>query len=432
MAETIKKRIYCAIYTRKSTSEGLDQDFTSLDAQRESGENFIRSQKNEGWVLLSDKYDDGGFTGANIERPALQKLVSDIKDGRVNCVVVYKVDRLSRSLLDFVQLLQLFDESSVTFVSVTQAFNTNSSMGRLTLNILLSFGQFEREIISERVRDKMGAARKKGKYLGGVPMLGYDIDRVNHKLLINDKESVLVREIFGLYVKEQSLLAVTKVLNEKGCKTKKHISKAGNIIGDILFTKNTIQNILRSDLYIGKVKYQGQVYQGAHDRIVSDEVFAKVQEILTQNCQDHTGRKRSKSEGLLNRIIRCKTCDAAMFHTYSQKGKYRYRYYVCLNAQKRGYDACSTKSISAPVIEDAVLDSLRKMSKDITLDITNEPNAECIKIINDPVWDTIFPQEKRRILRLILKEVDYNGTTGAFGLTLSENGMRFLNKQIQG
>lgn len=409
-----KKRIYCAIYTRKSTSEGLDQDFTSLDAQRESCENYILSQKNEGWIPLPDKYDDGGFTGANMERPALQRLVSDIKSGKIDCVVVYKVDRLSRSLLDFVQILELFDKSSVVFVSITQHFNTNSSMGRLTLNILLSFAQFEREIISERVRDKMGAARKKGKYLGGVPMLGYDIDRVNHKILINEKEAALVREIFDLYIQEQSLLTVTKILNEKGYRTKKHISKPGNTIGDIPFTKNIAQNILRSILYIGKVKYQDQIYQGLHDRIISDEIFTKAQEILTRNGHDHTLEKRSKSEGLLNRILSCKACNTTMFHTYSQKGMYRYRYYVCLNAQKRGYAVCPTKSISAPIIENAVLDSLKKMDPDNVL----KDEAEAISLISSPNWDKLGFEEKRHTIRRIVKEIDYDAKSGALGLTL--------------
>jgi len=418
MKEGIKKRICCAIYTRKSTSEGLDQDFTSLDAQREACESYVQSQKNEGWISLPDKYDDGGFTGANIERPSLQKLITDIKRGKVNCVIVYKVDRLSRSLIDFIQLLELFDKSSVTFISVTQAFNTNSSMGRLTLNILLSFGQFEREIISERVRDKMGAARKKSKYLGGVPILGYDIDRVNHKLLVNEKEAALVREIFDLYIKEQSLLTVTKLLNERGYKTKRHISKPGNIIGDIPFKKTVIQTILRSVIYTGKVKYQGQIYHGLHERIVSDEIFAKAQDILFENNRNHAGQKRVKSEGLLNRILKCKACNVTMFHTYSRKGKYRYRYYVCLNAQKRGYDVCPTRSISASTIETAVIDSLRKM----TLNNAPEPIIESINLINSPDWDTLPFEEKRSNIRQVVKEVDYNVETGAVGLTLNDNG----------
>jgi len=194
------KKILCAIYTRVSTAEGLAQEFSSLDNQRESAESYIQSQKSEGWVVSAERYDDGGFTGANTDRPALQRLIDDIKEGKINCVVVYKVDRLSRSLLDFSQLLQFFDEHQVTFVSVTQHFNTNTSMGRLTLNILLSFAQFEREIISERTRDKMAAAKKKGRFIGGRPGLGYDIDPKTHKLVLNPAEAKVVRKIFELYL----------------------------------------------------------------------------------------------------------------------------------------------------------------------------------------------------------------------------------------
>ena len=185
----------CAIYTRVSTSEGLEKEFTSLDNQRESAESYIQSQKSQGWIALPDRYDDGGYTGANTDRPALQKLISYIKEAKINCVVVYKVDRLSRSLLDFSKLLEFFDQSKVTFVSVTQHFNTNSSMGRLTLNILLSFAQFEREIISERTRDKMGAARKKGKWIGGCVPFGYNLNKETHKLIVNPKEAEIVKEL---------------------------------------------------------------------------------------------------------------------------------------------------------------------------------------------------------------------------------------------
>jgi len=199
------KPVYCAIYTRKSTSEGLEKEFTTLDAQREAGESYIASQKSQGWITLSDEYNDGGFTGADTNRPALQKLINDVKLGKISCIVVYKVDRLSRSLLDFSRLLEFFDAHKVTFVSVTQHFNTESSMGRLTLNILLSFAQFEREMISERTRDKMAAARKKGKWTGGMPILGYDVDLEKHKLVINEQEAKLVRKIFKLYLEISSI-----------------------------------------------------------------------------------------------------------------------------------------------------------------------------------------------------------------------------------
>src|SRR3989338_3808279 len=214
------KEIRCAIYTRKSTSEGLDYDFTTHDNQRESAESYIQSQKSQGWTAIPEQYNDGGFTGANIDRPALQKLTEDIKGGKVDCVIVYKVDRLSRSLIDFVKLLQFFEESKVTFVSVTQHFNTQTSMGRLTLNILLSFAQFEREMISERTRDKMGAARRKGRWVGGRPALGYDLDKENHRILINPKEAELIHKIFHLYIQERSCMTVAKILNAEGHKTK--------------------------------------------------------------------------------------------------------------------------------------------------------------------------------------------------------------------
>ncbi|MBC8466011.1 recombinase family protein, partial [bacterium] len=208
--------IRCAIYTRKSTQEGLDMDFNSLDAQRESAELFINSQKGEGWVCLPERYDDGGFTGGNMERPAMKRLMGHIADGRIDCIVVYKVDRLSRSLLDFARIMETLDKHHISFVSVTQQFNTTHSMGRLTLNILLSFAQFEREIISERTRDKMTAARKKGKWIGGIPVLGYDIDSKGRCLVINEKEAIRVQSIYELYLEHQSLLSTAQELNRCG------------------------------------------------------------------------------------------------------------------------------------------------------------------------------------------------------------------------
>lgn len=273
------KRIRCAIYTRKSTSEGLDQEFTSLDAQRESAISYIASQKGEGWVALPDFYDDGGFTGANMERPALQKLINDIKLHKIDCVVVYKVDRLSRSLIDFARMLELFDKNNVTFVSVTQHFNTNNSMGRLTLNILLSFAQFEREIISERTKDKMAAARKKGKWLGGRAILGYNVDKENRALKINETEAALVRNIFDLYFRERSTLEVAHILNDKGYTTKRQAKKSGAHYGGNKFNRSDIWILLNNIIYTGKVRYAGQLYQGMHEPIISEEIFNKAQEI---------------------------------------------------------------------------------------------------------------------------------------------------------
>ncbi|MCC7184768.1 MAG: recombinase family protein, partial [Acidobacteria bacterium] len=224
-----KKTLRCAVYTRKSTEEGLEQEFNSLDAQRESAQAYIASQKNEGWVCLPDRYDDGGFTGGNMDRPAVQRMMKDIEAGKIDCVVVYKVDRLSRSLMDFARMMATFDDHKVSFVSVTQHFNTTHSMGRLTLNILLSFAQFEREIISERTRDKIAAARRKGKFAGGKPILGYDLlsNPTGSKLVVNDDEATRVRTIFELYLKNQALIPTVMELDKRGWTTKQWVCKAG-------------------------------------------------------------------------------------------------------------------------------------------------------------------------------------------------------------
>ena len=221
-------RFRCAVYTRKSTEDGLEQEFNSLDAQREAGEAFIASQRSEGWECLPQHYDDGGFTGGNMDRPALQRLLADIEAGKVDCVVVYKVDRLSRSLLDFARMMETFEKHHVSFVSVTQQFNTSTSMGRLVLNVLLSFAQFEREIISERTRDKIAAARRKGKWSGGMPLLGYDVDPRGSKLIVNEDEAARVRAIFELYLERQSMIATIEELDCRGWVNKRWTTRKGH------------------------------------------------------------------------------------------------------------------------------------------------------------------------------------------------------------
>jgi len=407
MEKAEKKKINCAIYTRVSTSEGLEQEFTSLDNQRESSESYIQSQKSEGWVLLPDRYDDGGFSGANTERPALQKLITDIKDGKINCVVVYKVDRLSRSLLDFSQLLEFFDQNNVTFVSVTQAFNTNTSMGRLTLNILLSFAQFEREIISERTRDKMGAAKKKGKWIGGRPGLGYDLDKVNHKLIVNKDEAKIVREIFDLYLEKRSLLSVAMALNDKNYKTKSYTAAKGNKFGGIKFKSTGVQLIVKNALYTGRVSYRGQLYPGEHERIVSDEIFKAAQEIIANNRRERKVAGTIKNMGLLNNILRCKACESTMYCVYSMKGKNKYNYYLCMNAQKRGYKNCPTCLVAAQVIENKFMEFIRKITKD--------PRIEA------KAWEVLTLEEKIPILKSIAKIAHYDGNNETLEIVLQNS-----------
>ena len=440
----MKTRIYCAIYTRKSTSEGLDSDFTSLDNQREAAESYINSQKSEGWVALPDKYDDGGYTGGNTDRPALQKLIADIKEGKVNCIIVYKVDRMSRSLLDFVRLLELFEKHNVAFVSVTQAFNTNNSMGRLTLNILLSFAQFEREIISERVKDKMGAGRKKGKWLGGPPILGYDIDSVNHKLLINQKEMPLVHEIFALYLEKKSLLKTTIELNNRSHRTKQFTSRAGIKHGGFKFTISSLKLVLKNPLYIGKIHYDGALYPGLHEAIISEDIFKKVEDLLKDNRVERLRWKNRKFQGLLNHILRCKVCDSIIFHTYSCRGDRRWRYYVCMNSQKRGDKNCPNRSINAQSIEDAVVDSLKNMERDDTLrkavlaeanfkeERISDHELKVALLVNSPIWEALVAQERHNVLRLLLKDIFYNKETEKLQLVLNPGGIKLLYRMQEG
>jgi len=356
--------VRCAIYTRKSTDEGLDQEFNSLDAQREAAEAYIASQRGGGWECIPDRYDDGGYTGGNMDRPALRRLVKDIEQGRVDCIVVYKVDRLSRSLLDFARIVETLEKHGVSFVSVTQQFNTTSSMGRLTLNILLSFAQFEREIIGERTRDKIAASRRKGKWTGGTPVLGYDVDPRGGRLLVNEDEAAQVRSIFDLYLERQSLIETIKELDARGWHNKRWTSKKGRERGGKPFNKNSLYNLLTNVIYLGKITLGKDVFEGEHPATVDGEVFSRVQALLHRNGTSGGKHVRNRFGALLKGLLRCAPCGCAMVHTHTKKGSRRYRYYVCLNAQKRGWHNCPSKSIPAQEIENFVVDQIRCIGKD--------------------------------------------------------------------
>ena len=356
--------IRCAIYTRKSTDEGLAQEFNSLDAQREACEAYIASQRHEGWTALPDRYDDGGFSGGSMDRPALEQLLSAIDRGQVDCVVVYKVDRLSRSLLDFSRIMGAFDKHGISFVSVTQQFNTTASLGRLTLNILLSFAQFEREIIAERTRDKMSAARRKGKWMGGCPVLGYDVDPRGGRLLVNEDEARRVRAIFDLYLERRSLMAVVGELNDRGWKTKQWVTMEAREHRGQPFTKAVLFRLLTNVIYTGQVNHKGTVYPGEHPAILDPEVWGHVDELLHNNGLTGGKELRNKHGALLRGLLFCEPCNKPMVHTYTVKGQRRYRYYVCLTAQQQGWKACPTKSVSANDIEQSVVEQIRSIGKD--------------------------------------------------------------------
>ncbi len=365
MTKSPAKMVRCAIYTRKSTDENLDLEFNSLDAQRESGEAYIASQKSEGWLCLPEKYDDGGYTGGNMERPALKRRMADVAAGKVDFIVVYKVDRLSRSLFDFASIIQTLDKHRVAFVSTTQQFNTTTSMGRLILNVLLSFAQFEREIISERTRDKIAATRRKGKWSGGYPILGYDVDPKGGRLLLNDGEAEKVRTIFKLYTQHEALVPVIKELDTRGWTNKRWKTKDGPERGGRPFDKVSLYKLLTNVLYAGMLTYKTEIIKAEHPAIVPAEMFERVQLLLQRNGRTGGAQVRNKYGALLRQMLICGSCNCAMTHHYTEKNKQNlYRYYVCSNAQKRGWHSCPTKSVSAPKIEQFVVDQVRKIAKD--------------------------------------------------------------------
>jgi site-specific DNA recombinase len=359
----------CAIYTRKSSEEGLDLDFNSLDAQRESAEAYIKSQAHEGWVCLSQRHDDGGFTGGNMERPGLKKLLVDIQAGQVDIVVVYKVDRLSRSLMDFSRIMETFDSQKVSFVSVTQHFNTTHSMGRLTLNILLSFAQFEREIIGERIRDKIAAQRRRGKWAGGKPVLGYDVDRsmAGAKLVVNAAEAEQAREIFDLYLRLGSLLPVVRELRTRGWVNKKWFTRAGQPKGGEEFDKETLHAFLNNPLYVGRSRQKDETFAGEHEALITADVWERVQQQLCANGRNGGVLVRNTHDALLKRLLWCKMCRRTMTYTFTKKCGRLYRYYTCTTAIAKGYDRCSAPSLPAGEVEKVVVGHIRTVVNDPTL-----------------------------------------------------------------
>ena len=351
-------RLRCAIYTRKSTEEGLDQEFNSLDAQREAAEAFIQSQRREGWIVLPEFYDDGGFTGGNMDRPALTRLLGAIEAGELDCVVVYKVDRLSRSLLDFTRMLGIFEKHQVSFVAVTQQFNTSTSLGRLTLNILLSFAQFERELIGERTRDKISAARRKGKWVGGYPVLGYDVDPAGGRLLVNEEEAERVRAIFALFEESGSLLLTLEEIERRGWRLKSWTRKTGQFRPGGPFALTSLRRLLTNILYTGAIRHKGQSYPGEHAAILAPGTWERVQSLIAHPAAYTHGRSRNKHLALLGGLLFCESCAARMVYSYSKKRDRKYPYYVCLNAQRKGWAVCPSKSLPARAIEESVLKRL--------------------------------------------------------------------------
>jgi DNA invertase Pin-like site-specific DNA recombinase len=315
---------HCAVYTRKSSEEGLEQDFNSLHAQREACEAFIRSQRGEGWRLIETAYDDGGLSGGTLERPALQRLFADIAQHQVETVVVYKVDRLTRSLMDFAKMVELFDRHGVTFVAVTQQFNTTTSMGRLTLNILLSFAQFEREVIGERVRDKIAASKKKGMWMGGVTPLGYATE--DRKLVIVPGEAETVRLIFRRYRELGSVRLLQQDLDEQGIRSKQRIYGNGSRAGGQPFSRGALYALLSNPVYIGEIAHKGARYPGQHEAILDRETWDSVQDQLRDGAPEQRGRATGPRSPLIGKVF--DEAGHRLTPSHATKAGRRYRYYV--------------------------------------------------------------------------------------------------------
>jgi site-specific DNA recombinase len=406
------KKIRCAVYTRKSSEEGLEMEFNSLDAQRESCEAYIASQRPEGWLPVHDRYDDGGFSGGNLERPALKRLLADIEAKRVDVVVVYKIDRLSRSLMDFSKLVEVFDRNAVTFVSVTQSFNTTTSMGRLTLNILLSFAQFEREVIGERIRDKFAASRKKGMWMGGVPPLGYDV--INRKLVINEKEADLVRHIFARFLKVGSATLLVKELNEAGQRTKSWVTQDGKAREGIPFNKNFLYKMLGNRVYLGEAVHKGVSNPGEHTPIIDQAIWDKLRSVMADNApRKRANAVRSQTPAPLKGLIHCSHCSRAMTPTSTRKKGRLYRYYTCMQAINSGHETCPVRSVAAGEIEAAVVNQVRSLLKAPEIRARAERLAHDVapKDLHaalerfDALWDQLFPAEQARILHLLVETI---------------------------
>ena len=377
MIAAARRSVRCAIYTRVSTESGLDQDFNSLDAQYDAAQAYIRSQAHAGWTLVRTRYDDGGFSGGSTDRPALQQLLDDIRAHRINVIVVYKVDRLTRSLADFAKLVELFDAHGVSFVSVTQQFNTTTSMGRLTLNVLLSFAQFEREVTSERIRDKIGASKRKGLWVGGVVPLGYQAK--DRKITIVAAEAKTVRHIFRRYLELGSLNHLLTDLRLTGIKTKLRPLSNGRTIGGIPFTRGSLAAFLRNRFYIGEVRYKGEVFPGEQTAILDRALFEAVQTKLDQQRTNHAKARQQSQSLLMGRIFDDR--GNRMTPSYTVKNAVRYRYYISATLiQGQPDKTAKLNRVPATEIEKLILSTLRKH---LASEPHNELEAEGPHSLND-------------------------------------------------
>jgi DNA invertase Pin-like site-specific DNA recombinase len=423
------RRLRCAIYTRKSSEEGLEQEFNSLHAQREACEAYIASQKSEGWALVRDQYDDGGISGGTLERPGLKQLLADIEDGLVDVVVVYKIDRLSRSLMDFSKLVEVFDRNGVTFVSVTQSFNTTTSMGRLTLNILLSFAQFEREVTAERIRDKVKASRMKGMWMGGYVPLGYDVR--DRKLVVNEQDAGSVRRIFDRFVEVGSATVLARELRREGVR-----NKQGTLID-----KGYLYRLLNNRVYRGEALHKGKAYPGEQDAIIDADRWDRVHAILQESPRKRANNSRAQTPALLKGLIFGEN-GAAMTPTSTKKGARLYRYYVSMDVIRNRETGEETGPMRLPagMVEDAVVTEVRRILQTpevvtqvlatLNRDSGGASEADAIAALHEfkALWSQLFPAEQARIIQLLVRRVTV--TTAGLEVDIRREGIAGVIREM--
>ncbi|WP_256465473.1 recombinase family protein [Bradyrhizobium sp. 159] len=422
------RKVRCAVYTRKSSEEGLDMDFNSLDAQRESCEAYIASQRAEGWTAVSDRYDDGGFSGGSLERPALKRLLATVQAGKIDVIVVYKIDRLSRSMLDFLNLVELFERHGVTFVSVTQSFNTKDAMGRMALNILVTFAQFERELIGERIRDKVAASRKRGKWMGGWTPLGYEVR--DRKLLVHAIDAERVRAIFRRFVQLKSATLLARELVAANERT-----RYGHLLD-----KGVLYKILHNRVYLGEAVHKGTSYPGEHEAIIDRKLWDQVHTILKESPRKRGNSSRAQTPALLKGLL-FGPDGAAMSPTHTRKSGRLYRYYISQTAMKQGRSDCPVKLVPAAEIERIIIDqvrlllqtpevivqtwrALRKLSAEI-----NEAEVRSALLGFGELWDELFPAEQARIVQLLVERIDMHAER--VDITLKVQGLTSLSAELQ-
>jgi site-specific DNA recombinase len=422
------RKLRCAVYTRKSTEEGLDQEFNSLDAQREACEAYIVSQRAEGWTLVPDRYDDGGISGATLERPALRRLLAEIERNRVDVVVVYKIDRLSRALMDFAKLVEVFDRNQVTFVSVTQSFNTTTSMGRLTLNILLSFAQFEREVIGERIRDKFAASRRRGMWMGGWTPLGYDVR--DRKLVVNEQEAELVQSIFVRFGRGIPPIQLLEALRREDS-----LNKQGKQI-----EKGYLYRVLNNRVYLGEAVHKGTSHPGEHEAIITQELWDQVHALIDPSPRTKATRPLGRTPSLLKGLI-FGPAGASMTPAHTRKNGRLYRYYVVNEMIRKGTTASPIRRVPANQMEEAVVTQIKKLvqSPEIvvatwraarkTIAGLTEREVRDALFQFDELWEELFPAEQARIVRLLVERVDIS-ESGA-DITLRTEGLGTLLQSLR-